>query len=92
MENETKFTFDTAVLAIVTLASSPSNDERLAIYGLYKQATIGDINIPAPSYFDFAGSAKWNAWDRLKGRFPEQAKVEYVDLVVALIAKYGQKT
>ena len=90
MENETKITFDAAVLAIVTLTSSPSNDEKLKIYGLYKQATVGDVNIPAPGFFDFAGGAKWNTWNEMKGRSSVQAKVEYVDLVVALIAKYGQ--
>ena len=84
-------TFDAAVLAVVNLVASPTNDEKLQIYGLYKQATIGDINTSAPGFFDFAGNAKWKAWNEMKGKFQEQAKVEYVDLVKSLIAKYGQK-
>jgi acyl-CoA-binding protein len=84
-------TFDAAVIAIVNLATSPSNDEKLKIYGLYKQATVGNINIPAPGFFDFAGGAKWKAWNEMNGKFQEQAKVEYVDLVAALISKYGRK-
>ena len=54
-----QLTFENAVLDIVKLAVSPSNDEKLQIYGLYKQATIGNTNIPAPGFFDFAGTAKW---------------------------------
>lgn len=30
-----------------------SNDDKLAGYALFKQATIGDCNIPAPSVFNF---------------------------------------
>lgn len=81
--------FDSAVKSVVNLAGSPTNDEKLKIYGLYKQATIGDINIPAPSFFDFAGNAKWKAWSEYKGKTLEQAKQEYIEFVTALITKYG---
>lgn len=30
-----------------------SNDDKLAGYALFKQATIGDCNIPAPGMFNF---------------------------------------
>ena len=88
---EAPLTFDAAVLAVMNLATSPSNDEKLKIYGLYKQATVGDTNTSAPSFFDFAGSAKWKTWNEMKGKSQEQAKVEYTELVVALIAKYGRQ-
>jgi len=91
MELEAPLTFDAAVLAVVNLATSPSNDEKLKIYGLYKQATVGDVNIPAPGFFDFAGGAKWKGWNEMKGKSQEQAKTEYTELVVALIAKYGRQ-
>ena len=91
METPAILAFDAAVLSVVKLAVSPTNDEKLQIYGLYKQATVGDIKTPAPGFFDFAGSAKWRAWSLVKGKFQEQAKVEYVDLVMSLTAKYGQK-
>ena len=41
-----------------------SNDELLEFYGLFKQATVGNINIDRPGFFslDWKGKAKWDAW------------------------------
>ena len=33
--------------------------QRLQLYGLYKQATVGDINSTEPSASDVVGAAKW---------------------------------
>ena len=89
---ENTLTFESAVVSVVNLVTSPSNDEKLKIYSLYKQATFGDVNTAAPSFFDFAGSAKWKAWNELKGKTQDQSKIDYVDLVKILISKYGLKT
>jgi diazepam-binding inhibitor (GABA receptor modulating acyl-CoA-binding protein) len=89
MDTPAKLTFEVAVQSVVNLAVTPSNDEKLKIYGLYKQATVGDINAPVPGFFDFAGHAKWNAWNEMKGKTSELAKEEYVDFVMSLVAKYG---
>ena len=88
MENEK---FLEAVKNAPKLNCAPTNDEKGMLYGLYKQATVCNINIPAPGFFDFAGGAKWKAWNEMNGKFQEQAKVEYVDLVATLISKYGPK-
>lgn len=57
----------------------PSSD--LAnIYGLYKQATIGDNNTERPGMFSFEGKAKWDAWTKYKGYSKERAQHEYVQL------------
>lgn len=53
----------------------------LELYGLYKQATVGDINIPSPGMFDFRGKAKWDAWKHFEGLHPEEAKRRYVYIV-----------
>lgn len=49
------------------LTQRPSNDEMLELYGLYKQATIGDNTTSSPWAVQFEASAKWNAWNNLKG-------------------------
>ena len=36
-----------------------SDDLRLQLYGLYKQATVGACDAPAPSRLDFVARAKW---------------------------------
>ena len=42
-----------------------ADDEKLNIYGLYKQATMGDNTTAAPGFFslDLKAKAKWNAWE-----------------------------
>ena len=81
--------FETAVKTLKTLASSPTNDEKLTLYGLYKQATVGDNTTAQPGMFDFAGSAKWTAWNNVKGTTQDKAKKKYIAVVGTLIAKYG---
>lgn len=49
------------------LKTSPSNDELLELYALYKQGTVGDNTTAKPGIFDMKGKAKWTAWDGKKG-------------------------
>lgn len=35
--------------------------QKLQLYGLYKQSTVGDVTTDRPSMLDFAGAAKWLA-------------------------------
>lgn len=37
--------FETAAANVKKLKSKPTDDELKELYGLYKQATVGDINI-----------------------------------------------
>jgi len=39
-----------------------STDESLEIYSYYKQATVGDINVAKPGFFDLVGKYKYAAW------------------------------
>lgn len=36
--------FEKAAKEVNELKNKPSNDELLKLYGLYKQATVGDVN------------------------------------------------
>ena len=81
--------FNTAADEVKTLASKPNNDEMLKIYGLYKQATIGDVNTTRPGIFDQNGRYKWDAWSSLKGKSKEEAEAEYITQVEELKSKYG---
>ena len=40
-------------------AKTVSNEDKLAGYALFKQATIGDCNISAPSMFNFTVRMDW---------------------------------
>ncbi|CAM9467960.1 unnamed protein product, partial [Phaeothamnion confervicola] len=48
------------------------------LYGLYKQANVGDVNTTRPGMFDVAGKAKWDAWNILKGKSKEEAMEAYI--------------
>ncbi len=76
--------FDAAVAQSKTLSERPNNATLLKLYGLYKQATAGDIAAKKPGFGDLVGRAKWDAWNGLKGTPREQAMQQYVDLVASL--------
>ena len=72
---------DNFVLAadvVLKLKQSPTNDEKLVLYKFYKQATVGDINTARPGMLDFAGKAKWDAWESVKGTTKNDAEVNYI--------------
>ena len=58
-----------------------SNDTKLKIYSLYKQAIEGDNTRKQPGMFDFEGKAKWNAWNSVKGMSKEEASDTYIQLI-----------
>ena len=70
----------------------PNNDEKLAMYSLGKQAKVGDCNTSRPGMFDFAGKAKWDAWDALKGKSQEDAMTEYIAELARQKGVYGDAT
>jgi acyl-CoA-binding protein len=66
-----------------------TDDELLQIYSLFKQGTVGDNNTEKPGMLDFKGKAKWEAWNKLKGKSKQQAQTEYIELARTLLAKYN---
>ncbi|EPB75203.1 acyl CoA binding protein [Ancylostoma ceylanicum] len=82
-------TFEDAAAKVKTLKASPSNDQMLELYALYKQSTVGDNSTDKPGMLDVKGKAKWTAWDGKKGMSKEDAKKAYVELVEKLIAAIG---
>jgi len=75
-----KAEFEKAVARSRELPEQP-NEVLLDLYGLYKQATEGDVSGDAPGLFDFAGRAKHEAWSSREGMTAEEAMQAYVDLV-----------
>lgn len=78
--------FETAADDIKKLSERPDNDTLLKLYALYKQGADGDVSGPKPGFFDFVGTAKYEAWAKLKGTDQDDAKQKYVDLVAKLRA------
>lgn len=79
---ELKEAFEKAAADSKTLPAKPDNETLLKLYSLYKQGSIGDINIDPPANaFDFVAKAKFSAWEALKGKSTEEAMTEYIALV-----------
>lgn len=83
--------FEEAVEKIKALKDNLSDKEKGVIYGLYKQATIGDINISRPFFINMIECAKWDAWKKQEGQTKEQATQQYVKTVNEYLEKYGNK-
>jgi acyl-CoA-binding protein len=78
--------FNSATLRVKDLTKRPSNEQLLSLYGLFKQATEGDVHGDKPGMFDFKGQAKYKAWESLKGTDSNEAMEKYVGLVDELLA------
>ena len=76
--------FEAAVANSKKLSERPDNATLLKIYGLYKQATVGDNGEKKPGFGDMVGRAKWDAWNGFKGLSSEDAKRQYVELIRSL--------
>lgn len=73
--------FQKAAEVAKSLPERPDNDTLLKLYALYKQGSEGDVKGEKPGFFDFVGVAKYEAWERLQGLDPDEARAKYVSLV-----------
>ena len=68
-------------MAAKHLAPRPDNDTLLILYALFKQSTVGDVSGPKPGFFDFVGTAKYEAWSKLKGMPGDEAMTKYIEVI-----------
>lgn len=80
--------FQIAVERVKTLSKRPNDEEMLKLYGLFKQATVGNVNTERPSFWNLVAKAKWDAWNEVQGIDSESAKDKYVAFVTLLVEKY----
>jgi acyl-CoA-binding protein len=81
--------FRAAQSRVKQLTRTPSPDQLLALYSLYKQATVGDATGSRPGMLDFKGRAKFDAWSARSGTTKPVAMQAYVELVQRLAAELG---
>ena len=84
--SDLKQQFEQAAIDVKDLSERPDNDTLLSLYALYKQGSEGDVSGEKPGFFDFVGTAKHEAWGKLKGMSGDEAMKKYVDLVKKLRA------
>lgn len=76
--------FKQATEEVQKLDRRPDNNTLLKLYALYKQGLQGDVAGEKPGFFDFVGVAKYEAWEKLEGMDPDEARQKYIDLVESL--------
>ena len=76
-----------AAEAVSQLSTKPDNTTLGILYGLYKQATVGNNTTNKPGILDVKGTVKWSNWNNYKDYSKYQAEVEYIKLVNKLIAE-----
>ncbi|XP_056142520.1 acyl-CoA-binding domain-containing protein 7 [Lampris incognitus] len=84
-----KAEFEKMAEDVKKVKTRPTDQELLDLYGLYKQAIVGDINIDKPGMMDMKGKAKWEAWNTRKGKSTEDAMAAYITVAKQIITKYG---
>lgn len=67
----------------------PSNDLKLKMYALYRQATDGDVSGKRPGMLDPVGRFKYDAWAKVKGLSSEDAMQQYIDQVQQIDQQHG---
>src|SRR5215475_659879 len=82
--SDLKAKFEQAAEDVKKLSERPDNDTLLKLYALYKQGSEGDVSGAKPGFFDFVGTAKYEAWAKLKGMKADEAMQKYTDLVKKL--------
>lgn len=87
--SELQDTFTAAVEHIKNSTSGfkPSNELKLQMYGLFKQATSGDVSGKKPGMLDMVGKAKYSAWEKNKGMSNDEAMQAYIDLYESIKAE-----
>ncbi len=76
--------FKSAAERATNLPKRPPNDILLQLYAFYKQGNEGDVKGDRPGFADFEGRAKFDAWEKIKGKSNEEAKQGYISLVEKL--------
>ncbi|KAK6455136.1 acyl CoA binding protein-domain-containing protein [Scheffersomyces xylosifermentans] len=75
----------------------PPAENRIKLYGLYKQATEGDVDgiMPRPVGFtpeDEGAKKKWDAWKREQGLSKTEAKRRYISFLIETMRVYASGT
>lgn len=70
--------FEAAKAQLEASDANPDNSAKLTLYGLYKQATVGDVTGNRPGLIDVVGRAKYDAWAERRGMSVAEAEAAYV--------------
>ena len=79
--SDLKKSFEEALAFVKNSEGNPSNELKLEMYALFKQATEGDVTGKRPGMMDFINRAKYDAWAKIKGLTSDEAMQQYIDKI-----------
>lgn len=72
--------FSDACLYVKEHIDSFSDEEKVNLYALYKQSTVGDCNVERPGgLFNWERKKMWDTWKKLKEKNIKNPKQMYID-------------
>ena len=66
------------------------SNAKLDLYKYYKQATVGDCDIPEPSIDDKEAYSKWSAWNEAKNVSKKDAMISYINIYESHLGKINE--
>ena len=92
-KDDLKQRFEQAVEKVRTAPADgpfkPSNELKLKMYALYRQATDGNVQGKRPGMLDIVARYKYDAWAMAKGLSADEAMRKYLEEVAKVEQKYG---
>ena len=84
--------FDRAAKTVASTNRKLTNDQKLRVYALFKQSTVGANDARKPRLLEgMAKHAKWSAWNELGDMPRDDAKEAYIDLVTQLCGNGNER-
>ena len=85
VEKDLNTRFDEAVeIAIAMTQASLPQDVQLRLYALYKQATMGTLDLKQNSSYHLRDAFKTNAWMQISHLSIDEAKENYIEMIHSL--------
>lgn len=69
-----------------------TNDQKLQLYGLYKQSTEGNIITKRPWSIEVVACAKWDSWKCYEHWSCEKARTAYCYLIAEYLAQLNSNS
>lgn len=88
-EDAIKKYFELSGKIAIQMNSKLNDNEKLFLYGLYKQVMFGDCTSSEPSIINFTENSKWKAWKKNAKMSKIVAMDTYANFVSKLIDKYN---
>lgn len=77
--------FSDACLYVKEHIEGFSDEQKVKLYALYKQSTVGDCNIERPGgLFNWERKKMWDEWEKLKEKDIKNPKQMYTDYLTCI--------